>query len=539
MKKIIIPILLVFGLALIFRLLFITSVPLSLNWDETTFAYNAFSLLETGRDEYGVKWPLIFESIGDYKCPMYIYLLVPVIKILGLTEWSVRFVPAFLGSLSVLGLYLVTRKLISGRRIALLAGLILAISPWHLQFTRAGADVGVSTFFVIFGLALFLYEYWSAAAVFWGLSLYSYFGERLFTPLLVTAVVIIYAKKITGQKKKAVTAFLAGLLTVLPLAGVLLSAGHREKVVMTTLLGYRPPEEYTQKLLSEDKYPQLFIIFHNPFIEYGKTILDHFLNHFSPTFLFTAGPDDDRQRIAGMGMLYRSDLILIAAAVPAILFLFRKKRNIRMILLWLAIGPIPAAITKDFDHARRSLNMVYPLAILLGIGGNYLWEKGIFSVRVFWGILFLWSAGFYLLSYMIFTPLQTYRGPGGWQYGYKQLVAYISPIKNNYRQVIVDTSYQGPYIYFLFYEKYPPQKYQPQARLVKKNPSSLGEGAGYDNYLFRDIYWPADRGLAGTLFAGPPERLPLKDIDNKKARLLTTIYFPDGTEAWRIVETIQ
>lgn len=117
------------------------------------------------------------------------------------------------------------------------------------------------------------------------------------------------------------------------------------------------------------------------------------------------------------------------------------------------------------------------------------------------------------------------------------MVDYVSPLKDRYERIVIDTSYQGPYLFFLFYEKYPPQKYHPQAQLVQKDEFSLGEGKGYDNYEFRDIYWPKDRGLKGVLFAGSPERLPLRDIDPKEARILETIYFPDGKEAFYIVET--
>ncbi len=102
---------------------------------------------------------------------------------------------------------------------------------------------------------------------------------------------------------------------------------------------------------------------------------------------------------------------------------------------------------------------------------------------------------------------------------------------------MIDTTYQGPYLFFLFYEKYDPAKYQPQAFLVKKDEWSLGEGRGYDNYQFRDIYWPRDRSLPKTLFAGPPERISKKDIDPKQSELLTTIYFPDGKEAFYVVAT--
>jgi hypothetical protein len=111
-------------------------------------------------------------------------------------------------------------------------------------------------------------------------------------------------------------------------------------------------------------------------------------------------------------------------------------------------------------------------------------------------------------------------------------------IKDKYPKIVVDTSYQGPYIFFLFYERYNPAKYQKQARLIEEG-DNLGEGAGYDNYVFKPIYWPNDRCYSGIVYAGPPERLPLKDLKEGDVKLLDTIYFKNGEIAWRIIETLK
>lgn len=296
---------------------------------------------------------------------------------------------------------------------------------------------------------------------------------------------------------------------------------------MTTLLSYRLPET-GDGVLNQ--------VFYNPVMEYGTMMVDRYVNHFSPTFLFIKGLSDNRQRIVGMGMVYWSDLVLLALSVP-VLAKGLKYKKWKLVIVWLVIAPIPAAITRDPVHARRAFNMVYPLSILLGIGFVELWKKQLVWKIIFVGI-WLWSAGLYFLSYYVFTPLQTFRGSAGWQYGYKQLVEFIEPIKNNYEQIVVDTAYQGPYAYFLYYGKYPPQKYQPQAKLVKDDPLGLGEGPGYDKYQFRKIFWPHDRGISGTLFAGPPEKIPLTDIDASKTKLLKTIYFPDNSVAFYVVEVL-
>ena len=80
-------------------------------WDEASIGYNAYSLLQTGRDEYGKIFPLIFKSFGDYKPGVYIYLTIPFIAIFGLTELSVRLPSIILGSLLPILLYLLITTL--------------------------------------------------------------------------------------------------------------------------------------------------------------------------------------------------------------------------------------------------------------------------------------------------------------------------------------------------------------------------------------------------------------------------------------------
>jgi len=50
-------------LALFIRIYKINEFPPALNWDEVSHGYNAYSILITGKDEWGVKLPVIFEGV--------------------------------------------------------------------------------------------------------------------------------------------------------------------------------------------------------------------------------------------------------------------------------------------------------------------------------------------------------------------------------------------------------------------------------------------------------------------------------------------
>ena len=51
--------------------------------DESSIAYNAYTISQTGQDEFGKPWPLFFRAFGDYKNPTYIYLLALFFKLTG------------------------------------------------------------------------------------------------------------------------------------------------------------------------------------------------------------------------------------------------------------------------------------------------------------------------------------------------------------------------------------------------------------------------------------------------------------------------
>src|SRR3989344_5696380 len=99
------PIILILILASVLRLVSLDKFLAGLNADEAAIGYNAWSLIQTGKDEHGESWPLVFRSFDDYKPPVYFYLVVPFVKIIGLNVWSVRLPSALLGIASVYLLY--------------------------------------------------------------------------------------------------------------------------------------------------------------------------------------------------------------------------------------------------------------------------------------------------------------------------------------------------------------------------------------------------------------------------------------------------
>ena len=130
-------------LAFVVRVLQINSFPPSLNWDEASLGYNAYSILKTGRDEWGSRWPLIFRAYGDYKLPVYIYLSIPFIAIFGLNALSIKLISIISGTVLVYIVYLTVKKLSKSQKIALVSALLIAFSPWSIFLSRIALEANL------------------------------------------------------------------------------------------------------------------------------------------------------------------------------------------------------------------------------------------------------------------------------------------------------------------------------------------------------------------------------------------------------------
>src|SRR3990167_7497178 len=97
MKRFFILFLAILLIAGTLRLFYLGKTPISLEWDEVALGYDAYSIIETGRDQFGKFLPITFRSLDDYKPPLYVYMAIPSIFIFGLSEFATRLPAAVFG----------------------------------------------------------------------------------------------------------------------------------------------------------------------------------------------------------------------------------------------------------------------------------------------------------------------------------------------------------------------------------------------------------------------------------------------------------
>lgn len=533
-KKIIILSLLFGVLLLGFLLRFykIGEVPASPDWDEAALGYNAYSILLTGKDEYGKFLPVVLRSFDDYKPAFYAYLVIPFIKLFGLSIISVRLPAILFGVISVFAVFLIVKELfgneveILGRKLstdilALTTSFFVAISPWHIQFSRVGFEAGVglscNLLTVFFFLKSFKKNYSLLfSAFFAALNVYIYQSEKVYTPLLLLFLVFIFWKKFKKIDKKIITAsVVVGFLVVVPMCLYIFNnpnALSRAKGVSvftdTTKLLSSNKEKIERDNQNNNKIGALL---DNRRVEYIKAFTSGYLSHFEPNWLFYRG-DVARHHPPFMGNLYLFTLPLILLGIYVLIFSNIDKRVKVFVVLYLLLAPIPASVTIDVPHAVRSINTIpsYELFSALGLlyfvlylkrFKNYIYLP-IFGLVT---IVVLLNISYYLNQYFV---QQNYFDSQYWQYGWNEAVEYTAKESKNFDYVVITN--QPPldqsYIFFLYYLKYDPRTY------LKEGGTKSGgfneKHTAFGKYVFREINWDKDKFMRNTLFLGRPGDLP-------------------------------
>src|SRR3990167_1234844 len=158
-NKFLVPI---FLLALILRIYKLSEFPFGFHADEVRVGWNAFSILKTGADDRENKLALYYNTFGDYRPSGIFYLTIPSIALFGRSEFAVRFPSSLIGALTIFPLYLFLYELVKsenlkkGKIVALLASVLLAVSPWHMEVSRATSEAVISAFFALFALYFLL-----------------------------------------------------------------------------------------------------------------------------------------------------------------------------------------------------------------------------------------------------------------------------------------------------------------------------------------------------------------------------------------------
>lgn len=533
MKKINIFLFIIIVLALFLRFYRLSQIPPSLTWDEVAWGYNAYSLGLDGKDEFGKFLPIAYlESFGDFKPSLYAYLSILPVKIFGLTEFSTRFASAFFGVLTVLISYFLTKEIFykseNKQKIALIATGILAISPWHILLSRAAFEANIASFFVVLGVYLFLRatntKSWLLmfSIVSFVLSMYVFNTARVVVPLLVLGLVIGKIKILWGMKKQLFLSLITGIILFFPLGLFLTTPQAQLRFNEVNIFSDAGVIERANKEIENDNNAMWSKVIHNRRLVYSVEYLKHYFDNFNPSFLFFKGDGNPKFSIQDVGQMYIWEIPFF---ITGILFLFKKREgNWWVVPFWMIVGIIPAATARETPHALR-IEVVLPTFQIFTAYGLYCLMFGKINKSLniklrnllftFLGLVIIFNFIYFYHNYFIHYPREF---SGEWQYGYKDSIGYIKENQDKYDKIIFTEDLGRPYIYFLFYTKYDPNKFRKEAD-IQREVYGFVHVNSFDKYIFtKDVKKDVTSGK--VLRIDKPENVPSNATVLKKFYLL-------------------
>lgn len=468
-------------LALGLRLFELEQLPAGFFQDEAVSIVDASSLLQTGRDHYGVFLPLgAFEAFGDWVSPLLTYVQLPFALVLGTTPLAARLPAALAGTLAVPALYALARSLGVPRAAALLAALVVAVSPWQILRSRVASPPALVplcwTLCVWAAVMLIRSRNRRAAlvlAVASGFAVYSYPTMKLAVPLLTGAgIVLASIQDYRSQKPVSLGGLMRALTQRWWPAAVLLTILWIP-FAQLTLFNANSGMRASRKIIQADSW-----------VAWLSQWLDGYSRYFRPDFYFLSG--DPSNGISGQGVELTIEALLVLPGLALLIYVCLRSwpgqlSNLHQqlsacdnrlvtlsILIALLIAPLPASLMSPNPHLTRALIMAPMFALLVGIGSWAVLEllqgpgvggrgsgKGtpdhhssrrqtLISVTI--AAIILWQGLARFEDYRSQYPALVAHK---YQDGMREAVALLVQNASSYDAVWVDDSMPFPYIYVL------------------------------------------------------------------------------------------
>ena len=355
------------GIAFLLYAPYLGSAPIYLGQDEVFFGVTAHSIASTGRDINGRFLPLYFQWPDRVPAvwfqPIPVYFTALFLKVLPLSEWSIRLPTLVLGLADIVLIYVVGTRVFKSTRPALIAAALLTLTPAHLIHSRVAMDFLYPLAFVLSWLCFLLIFLERrqlimlfAATTCLGLGFYSYIASVALMPvyLLITGATVM---TIEPPRARPLLVALAGFAWPLSAAAAWL-AGHGAAVVDTA-------QRYGLEGMLQTGRGQ------------GATALtlaaaiterlSLYWRYFDPAYLFVAGGGYAVNTTHRVGVFLAPVAVFLAAGLYTIVSERRTRTNV-LLLAGFFTAPLAACLVAEPYAIQREL-VVLPFAVLIATYG--------------------------------------------------------------------------------------------------------------------------------------------------------------------------
>lgn len=344
--------------------------PIYLTHDEVIYARNAYAIANTGRDLSGQLLPISIPVTGTFwATPANIYLTAAFLKVLPLSEVTIRLPSVLVGLLGAWLTFVIARRLLDSERFAAIAAAILLLTPAQFIHSRLGTDHLYVVACVLAWLVVLIADgaapkpgRIAAATAFLSLSLYTYIGALITAPICVAITIgwlVMVGKRDTRSYAAAVLGF---LLPALPfVAWHLAHPGQYANQIRMYAL-------YDSRMLSAAEGARVMAA---PTSVAERAAV--YWDYFNPSFLFFAGDTGLLNGTRYTGVFLLPMLILIPLGIVA---LVGRAGSVRMLLLaLLAISPAAAVVVAERYRINRALLLLPVAAIIAAAGVEWMWRS--------------------------------------------------------------------------------------------------------------------------------------------------------------------
>lgn len=462
----------IFFLAAVLRFWQLGFIPAGVTHDEVGYIYNAYSIAKTGKNVFGEFLPFL-TWIGFPFLPVSIYLSAPFYWFFDISATTGRLPSALLGVLDVVLVYLIVKQLFKKSALSLLSALFLAISPWHLHFSRSAYDHNFALFFYLLAIVTFLWEAKKKripviSLIAFALAIFSYRGMNvIFIPLVLT--LLWYGIKVIKISSTQVIVFLIGIgFIALSLLSVIALHGRAYLIAEGSILSDSKMQEEIDIQIREAAGPlSIKRIFLNKPMYIVNKLRENYIKAYSPEFLFLYTEPNNIYSIWSRGRIYFVELLFI---ILGIAYLYKSNKNAALFVTCMVlIGGLPGMLGSPYS--ARNFFMSAFLPILSGGGIVFLltilkrWKTILMCSFI---VAYLYLVGGYLFDY--YGRFALY-GAEAWAKSIKDVSFLIREEKDNYNKVVVGQASFGDFLEYAFYSKTHPT----QVQSTWKNRSEEGK----------------------------------------------------------------
>jgi len=494
---IILVLFIIFGAFL--RLWQLDSLPAVLHRDETAIAYNAYSLLKTGKDEHGQIWPISFSSFGDYKLPGLIYTTMASVKLFGLNAFATRLPTALAAIFTIPAVFYLSRQIGWSKRISLLASILLSLDFWHIAQARNAYEPILGLFFSSLAWASWLAawrhpKWYFLALLMYGLGSLFYNVPFLLLPLLFVGSWWILKKSdaslSSAKKGKNLTFIAFGAMLLMVIGIFYLTRSVNVGKTNTTVFGHSEIIEESKLAVYAGLIAQMpsilsRVLNHNLLIG-GVQAMQGYVAAFDPTYLFFLGDQNFWHNLRPIGLGDINPVLLIGLLVGLYLLVRdHQKPAAKLTGLYLLFSPLISALTIDAPITNRLLDFHLAVLIIAAVGVDYLYQnlwlkKQLYLRCIFVGLGLVYSAFFLIFSmryFLLFNPLlHTF-----WNPGLPEMIKKVNTNLDQYDAVFITSDLEIAYTYFAYYTPFEPLDFQQNA---KWHTSGFNTVRSYHRYRF-------------------------------------------------------